>query len=188
VLAVADDRERACTRSDRVTIDVTTEIMIHRPRAEVAAYAADPDHAPDWYVNIHSVEWKTPPPLAIGSEIAFVARFMGRTHAYSYVVVELAPAERIVMRSVGAPFPMETTYTWTDIGEVAAIMSLRSRGEPSGIAKVRTRLVAPAMRRANRDDLRRLKAILEGEPARAMPPGRNARRRAPSIAPPRTER
>ena len=42
-------------------VDVLTEIVIQRPRAVVAQYAADPNHAPDWYVNIKSVEWKTSP-------------------------------------------------------------------------------------------------------------------------------
>lgn len=39
-------------------------------------------------------------------------------------------------------------------------MTLQSRGEPSGLAKLADRLL-PAMRRANRKDLTRLKSLLE---------------------------
>lgn len=39
----------------------------------VAAYAADPSHAPEWYVNIRSVEWETDPPVQVGSRMCFVA-------------------------------------------------------------------------------------------------------------------
>jgi hypothetical protein len=60
-----------------VAVDVLTETVIDRPCAEVAAYAADPSHAPRWYVNIASVQWLTPPPVRVGSRLAFVAQFLG---------------------------------------------------------------------------------------------------------------
>src|ERR687886_1537092 len=144
-----------------MAVDVVTEIEIARPREEVAAYAADPDNATTWYENIERVEWKTEPPLAVGSRVAFVARFLGRRLAYTYEIVELVPGERLVMRTADGAFPMETTYTWADDGRGGVRMTLRNRGEPSGFAGVAAPLLAGAMRRANRKDLERLKAILE---------------------------
>ena len=144
-------------------VDVQTETEIKRPREEVAAYASDPERAPAWYENIERVEWKTTPPLDVGSRLAFVARFLGRRLAYTYEVRELVPGQRLVMSTADGPFPMETTYAWADTASGGTRMTLRNRGEPSGFSKVAAPLVARAMRRANRKDLKRLKEILESE-------------------------
>jgi uncharacterized membrane protein len=145
-----------------VGIDVETEIAIARPREVVAAYASEPDNATEWYANIVSAEWKTPPPLAVGSRFAFVASFLGRRLAYTYEVKELAPGERLVMATSEGPFAMETTYEWSDAPGGGTLMRLRNRGEPSGFSRFAAPLMAPAVRRANRKDLARLKQILEG--------------------------
>ena len=144
-----------------MSVDVVTEAEIARPRADVAAFAADPDNATRWYENIESVRWQTPPPLAIGSKLTFVARFLGRRLEYTYEVREHVPGERFVMATAEGPFPMETTYEWRDSLDGGTLMTLRNRGEPSGFANVAAPLMARAMRRANRKDLDALKALLE---------------------------
>lgn len=144
-----------------MAVDVVTEIEIGRPRDEVAAFAADPVNARAWYKNIKSVEWETPPPLVVGSKLRFRAQFLGRTLEYTYEVRESVPGHRFVMATAQGPFPMETTYTWEDAPAGATKMSLRNRGDPSGLAAVTAPVMALAMRRANDADLRRLKALLE---------------------------
>jgi hypothetical protein len=155
-----------------MSVDVTTEIVIDRPLAEVAAFAANPDNAPAWYVNIKSVEWKTVPPLSVGSKVAFVARFLGRTLAYTYEIVQFVPQERLVMRTAEGPFPMETAYTWQSTGsseqQGATRMTLRNRGMPTGFARIFAPFMSAAMRRANSKDLAKLKALLESS---IRPPG-----------------
>jgi hypothetical protein len=142
-------------------VDVETRTSIARPRDEVAAYACDPDNATAWYANIEAVQWRSPRPLQVGSRLAFVARFLGRRLEYTYAVREHVPGERFVMSTAEGPFPMETTYTWEDADGGATTMTLRNRGEPTGFAKVAAPMMARAMTRANRADLRRLKEILE---------------------------
>jgi uncharacterized membrane protein len=150
----------------RVPVDVMSRIEIARPRADVAAYASDPDNATAWYENIKSVGWVTQPPVAVGSRIAFVATFLGRRLEYTYEVRQHVPGERFVMSTSEGPFPMETTYSWED-APGGTTMTLRNRGEPAGFAKVAAPMMSRAMARANRKDLAQLKQILERSSERA---------------------
>jgi uncharacterized membrane protein len=144
-----------------MAVDVLTEIVIDRPVRVVAEYAGDPTNAPEWYSNIESVQWRTDPPVAVGSTMDFVAHFLGRRLAYTYEVVELVPLERLVMRTAQGPFPMETSYEWSPAGEQSTRMTLRNRGEPSGFAGIGAPIMSYAMRRANQRDLHELKSLLE---------------------------
>ena len=141
-------------------VDVVNSTFIARSPADVAGYAAEPDNVPLWYENIKSVEWRTARPLRLGSQIDFVASFLGRRLAYTYDVVEFVPGRRLVMRSPGAPFPMETTYTW-DPEAGGTRMTLRNRGEPSGFSAWLAPLMSFMIGRANRKDLALLKRRLE---------------------------
>jgi uncharacterized membrane protein len=133
-------------------VDVTTEIIIDRPVAVVTDYTANPDNAPEWYVNIKSVEWKTPKPLTIGSKIGFTAHFLGRNLSYTYEVIEFIPNKKFVMRTAEGPFPMETTYQWDSLNAGSTRMTLRNRGNPSGFSK----LFAPFMPRRCEEPTRRI--------------------------------
>ncbi|WP_427017405.1 SRPBCC family protein [Pseudarthrobacter sp. P1] len=141
-------------------VHVHTETLIHVPRAVVAEYASNPDKAQHWYANITSATWQTPRPLGVGSRVAFTARFLGRELEYVYAFTELVPGERLVMRTSQGPFPMETTYTWSDDGG-STRMILSNRGEPAGFSTLAGVFMAPMMRRAMRKDLKVLKTILE---------------------------
>ena len=136
-------------------------MVINRSVADVSQYAADPDNAPLWYENIKSVEWKTPRPVQVGSQIDFVAQFLGRQLAYTYEVIEYVPGKRLTMRTPGPPFLMETTYTWENENGVTRMM-LRNRGTPSGFSAWLAPLMSLMVGRANRKDLALLKRRLEG--------------------------
>lgn len=143
-----------------MSVDVQVERVIRRPRAEVARYAGDPGNAPEWYANISTVEWLTPPPVGVGSRMDFVAHFLRRRIAYTYEVVEVIPHERLVMRTAQGPFPMQTTYTWGDEGEDTR-MTLRNNGDPGAFLKLGTPVITAAMKRAMTKDLARLAEVLE---------------------------
>jgi hypothetical protein len=143
------------------SVDVSSEMVINVPIEEVSNFAADPDNATKWYVNIKSVEWKTPGPLKVGSQVRFMANFLGKKLVYTYEVTEYIPNEKFVMRTADGPFPMETTYSWKVVSENATLMTLRNRGTPTGFSAIFAPFMAFAMKRANQKDLLKLKTTLE---------------------------
>lgn len=142
-------------------VEVVTKIEIERPLLAVAAYAFDPTNAPQWYQNIQSIRWRTDPPIAVGSEMDFVARFLGRELAYTYRVMELTP-NQLVMATAQGPFPMETIYQLQAMGPQRTRMCLINRGEPKGFVGVVAPVMVAAMKAANRKDVAALKRVLEG--------------------------
>jgi hypothetical protein len=148
--------------SDRTaSVDVVVTEVIRRPIETVAGYACDPSHAPEWYANIASVEWKTPPPVRVGSKVAFVARFVGRQLRYTYEITE-STVDSLVMRTAEGPFPMETIYRFESMPGGDTRMTLRNRGNPAGFSRLVSPFIAAAMRRSTRKDLRALRELLEG--------------------------
>lgn len=141
-------------------IDVLVTEIIRCPVEVVADYASDPSHAPQWYANISDVEWETPPPLRVGTKVAFAAHFLGRELRYTYAIVEHTP-ESLVMRTAEGPFPMETSYRYESVADGTTRVTLRNRGTPSGFPRLAAPFIRMAMRRANSKDLRALKQILE---------------------------
>jgi len=144
-------------------IDVSTEIDINCSRDKVAEYSANPDNAPKWYVNIIAAKWRTPRPLKVGSQIVFKAKFMGKPLVYIYEISEYAAEQKMVMRTIVGPFPMETIYTWKSIEGNITRMSLQNKGNPEGLSKLLTPLFSLAIRKAANKHLQRLKQIIEKE-------------------------
>lgn len=148
-------------KEDQNMVDVITEISIRNSVDKVSEYAANPDKAPEWYVNIHSAEWQTSKPLSIGSRIAFKAQFLGRDLSYIYEIKEFIPGKKLIMRTANGPFPMETIYTWEAIDENNTLMTLRNKGNPTGFSMIFSPFMSLMMKRANNKDLRKIKSILE---------------------------
>lgn len=142
-------------------VDISSEIVIDRPREEVAAFAADPDNATAWYEHVKRVVWRTRKPLAVGTRIGFLAESLGKQLEFVYEITALVPGEQLVMRTEAGRFPMETTYAWRDEPGGGTRMSLTTHSDPRGVGRLSAMLLRRSMRRSNAKDLNRLKHVLE---------------------------
>src|SRR5213078_797758 len=82
----------------------------------------------------------------------------------TYEVAEFVPGERLVIADVGRAVSDGDDVHVGDTANGGTRMVLRNRGEPTGFPRLAAPLMAPAMGRANRSDLARLKEILERTP------------------------
>lgn len=149
-----------------MSVDVTVEVEVGRPRAEVARHAADWRNDPEWIGALSESRLVTEEPFGVGSRVVRVAHFLGRRIEYENEVTEHVPGERLAMRSVRAPFPMTVVYEWEDAGPDRSRMRIRAGGDASGFYRLAGPLLARAVRRGIAGDLERLKRRLEGQPDR----------------------
>ena len=80
-----------------MAVDVRPEVLVHRPRAEVAAFMFDPANDLRWTGGITASRPAQPGPLVNGATVERTASFLGRTFRYGYVVTEHEP-DRLVTR------------------------------------------------------------------------------------------
>ena len=146
--------------------DVSVETVIDRPRSEVAGFTSDWQNDPKWIRALTDVRLVSEGPFGVGSRVARVARFLGRDMEYVNEIAELVPGERLVMRSVKAPFPMTVTYRWADASD-GTRMTIRTEGDASGFYRIAGPALSMAVRRGIRGDLEQLKELMESrtEPA-----------------------
>ena len=142
-------------------MDVSAEVRIDRPRAQVAAYALDPRHDTEWVANIKEVRLLSDPATGVGSRVARVAKFLGKRVEYVLEVREHEPLARSRMVSVAGPFPMDVAYEFEDAGPGATLARIRLRGDATGFFRLAAPMLAAASRRAIRKDLEKLKRIVE---------------------------
>jgi hypothetical protein len=142
-----------------VTI-VVAEVVVDRPRPEVAAFAMDPANDRDWIGALTDVNVLTGTPIGAGTRVERVAQFLGRRIEYVNEIVEFEPPERLAMRSVKAPFPMDVTYEFEE-ADGATRVRIRAAGEASGFYRLAGPLLDRAVRRGIEGDLARLRACLE---------------------------
>ena len=142
-----------------MTLDVTAEATLARPRSEVIAFASDPANDTQWIAGIKEAHAVTEGPIGVGSQVTRVASFLGRKIEY---VKEIDRLDQSVleMHSVKGPFPMHITYTFDQDG-AGTLARIRIQGDATGFFRLAAPLLAAQVRRSITRDVNNLKRVLE---------------------------
>ena len=142
-------------------VDVSSEIVIDRPRADVAAYAGDIDTTAHWYENIETVEWETAPPLAVGSRIRQELVVSGQHLKFELHVVRLEPPSAAELRFEGSGFKAANEYTVTQADGLGSAVTWVIAGETTSFkAKLLAPMVQAKLEEKLDTDLVRLRSLL----------------------------
>src|SRR5687767_9434145 len=88
-----------------MSIDIRAEVVIKKPRAQVAAYMFDPRNEAVWTTGVVQSKPLTDGPMRAGTKVERISKFMGRQFPYVYEVTG-ADGESFVDIKVDNPFPM----------------------------------------------------------------------------------
>ena len=142
-----------------MAIDVTTDILIRRPRADVAAFMFDPTNDAIWTTGVVESRPLAAGRLRKGSRVDRISKFMGRQFGYRYEVIDASDDGFVEMR-VDEPFPMRIRYELADAGG-GTLVRIHARGDATGFFRMAAPVMARMVRKNIGKDLELLKAHLE---------------------------
>jgi hypothetical protein len=146
-----------------MAIDVQTEVLIRRPRAEVAEFMFDPKNDAMWTTGVVECRPLTEGRLRAGSKVERVTKFLGRQFGYTYEVVD-ADADGFVEMKVEQPFPMQIRYELRDAPE-GTLARIRAQGDATGFFRLAAPFMSRMVRRNITNDLETMKEYLEAKAA-----------------------
>src|SRR5688572_23641815 len=147
-------------------IDVTTEVFIRRPRAEVARFMFDPRHDAVWTTGVVECHPQQEGLLRKGAKVERISKFLGRRLAYLIEVIDHED-ERFVEMLTQEPFEMRVRYELVD-AEGGTRVSIRAAGGGTGFFRLAAPLLGRMVRRSITNDLENLRELLDARGDEAL--------------------
>ncbi|MCI0570103.1 MAG: SRPBCC family protein [Myxococcaceae bacterium] len=142
-----------------MSVDVSPQVTISRPRDEVAAFMFDPRNDALWTTGVVESRPLTEGLLRTGSRVERVSKFLGRQFGYLVEVTGHTEGRLVEMR-VTEPFPMRIRYELEDCAD-GTVARIRAQGEAGGFFKLAAPFLSRMVRRSITNDLENLKGYLE---------------------------
>ena len=139
---------------------VEHEIVIERPLDEVFAYTAEPANAPEWQAGLVSTTKTLDEPMRTGIRWREVRSFVGRRVEGTLEATEYEPGRIFALRTVSGTIALEVRHVFEPFDGGTRIRVLAA-GSPGRLGRLGGRFVRRAAERQLRDDLARLKEVLE---------------------------
>jgi len=133
---------------------------IERPVEDVFSALVNFDRVPDWNSSVLEIRWSKDAPLAVGSTLVYVGKFLGRTFESDAQVTEFTPSTRYSSKSVSGPFYLEVENILESIDGGTRVTS-NFRGESRGFFKIAEPVMVRVSKNLFETSTDNLKALLE---------------------------
>jgi carbon monoxide dehydrogenase subunit G len=143
-------------------LTVEESIVVDKPRAEVAAFFAEPENTAVYSSNLIDYEVVSGGPQEIGRRAKFSVKVVGVRLDYTDELVEYVEGERFKTASKEGRIPYSITLTFADEGSGTKVTWLQGVGSLGGVFKLGDGLVVKMYSKDVRSNLEKAKALLEG--------------------------
>lgn len=142
-----------------MSVDVKAEVVIERPRTDVAGVMFNPKCDTIWIGGLTHVFPLTPGSLKKGSQVERVGTFIGRGFSAMVDVMRDVPEESIDL-TINEPFEMKVRYELKDVPE-GTLAKIRLQGMPGDLFQMPASQLSKAIQENITSDLQKLKKHVE---------------------------
>lgn len=143
-------------------MDVSAQTVIDRPLEDVFGYMSKLHNVPEWLDGCKKVWELEGDSEAVGGKVAHLDEFMGREFEAHFEVIEWEAPRRMVFEAISGPF-RGTSEETLDEEEGATRVTIRVKGEPTGVLKFLSFGASRMAQQQIERSLDNLKEILERE-------------------------
>ena len=142
-------------------IKAEMSVVINRPVAGVFAFVTEPANHKKWQEGVIESRRLSSGPMGVGSQMAFVRKFLGRKVETKVEVTGYEPNKMFSAKTISGPLKFEMSQTYEPNGD-GTEFSLGAQGEAGGFFKLAEGMVQKQMQSQLEGDLQRIKKMLEG--------------------------
>jgi ligand-binding SRPBCC domain-containing protein len=139
---------------------IEESVKIKRPVEEVFAFTTEAKSWPRWQATILEAEQTSPGPVNVGTAFKGVIHMMGGRMKWTAVATEYEPPRRFGKEITSGPVTTKQHNTY-EPAEAGTRFTIAYQVKVGGLMTPLSPLVASAMRKALRQALQNLKAVLE---------------------------
>ena len=141
-------------------ISINTSTLILRPVREVFDFIARPENNTQWqYGSLESVKTSTGE-MQVGTSFSSFGHFMGRRIQSNFEVTEFETNKSFGFETISGPVQLQSSYSFEAV-DLGTIVIVSARVDPGGFFKLVDPVVARAAKKQFKENLARLKELLE---------------------------